>query len=254
MDAEEDIYYLNIANQRFVPVTVFCLKSLRDLCVRSTSFFELEVDNDSVRRLSSEIQRLAPSLVTLNIYDTTITHLPEQIGKLTRLYQLQLSNTGLVALPDSIGNLSSLSHLYLSGNKLTSLPTTIANIQVLYSVLLDDNLKLRSLQSLNGLPNLISSYARNSLIERLPLNLPNLYYLYMSNNNLTDLIGTGTLGNKTTLSKHFYFNMNRIQFVPPQIRFVRNLYYLNLDNNELATLRTDIFNLTTLRYLMRCEA
>jgi Leucine-rich repeat (LRR) protein len=71
----------------------------------------------------------------------------------------------------------------------------------------------------------------------------------MYSNNLTDLIGIGTLGNSTTFTKMFNFNMNRIRFVPPQIRHVRNLYFLYLDDNELTTLPTDIFNINTLRVL-----
>ncbi len=131
MNVDENVYYLNIANQRFLPTTVFCLKYLEQLYVRSTSFYEFELDDESVPGIPSEIERLASSLTYFAVYDTTVTHLPEQIGKLTRLYQLTLSNTGLVALPDSIGNLSSLMYLHLMDNKLTSLPATIANIRSL---------------------------------------------------------------------------------------------------------------------------
>ena len=249
MNADEKIYYLNIANERFIPKTVFCLSSLQDLYVRGTSFYELEPDDDSVPGIPSEIERLGSSLRYFGVFDTELNHLPEQIGSLTRLFQLQLVNTELVALPDSIGNLSSLHYLYLDRNKLTSLPLTMANLRSLYSVSLNQNSKLRSIQSLNGFPYLNSLQASNCLIERLPLNLPYLYSLQMSYNNLTDLIGIGTLGNKTTFTKSFYFNMNRIRFISPLIRNVRNLYSFNLENNELATLPTEIYNMTTLRFL-----
>lgn len=49
--------------------------------------------------------------------------------------------------------------------------------------------------------------------------------------------------------KFFYLNQNRIRFIPPQIRHVRNLYRLEVDNNESATLPTELFNITTLRIL-----
>jgi Leucine-rich repeat (LRR) protein len=250
MDADEKIYYLNIANQTFLPTTVFCLKFLRELYVRGTSFYEFALDNDSVPGIPSEIERLAPSLKKFSVYDTTVGHLPEQIGKLTSLIRLELFNTGLVAIPDSIDNLSLLEQLYLSNNNLTSLPTTMANLQSLTNVYLNNNPRLRSVQSLNGLPNLRALYTSYCPIERLPLNLPDLNSLTMYTNNLTDLIGIGTLGNSTTFTKIFNFNMNRIRFVPPQIRHVRNLYSLYLDDNELTTLPTEIFNITTLRFLL----
>ena len=217
--------------------------------VRSTSFYENPLDDESTPGIPPEIEHLAASLTHLGVFDTKIGRLPEQIGRLTKLVELQLTNTGLVALPDSIGNLSSLYYLYLENNKLTSLPTTIASIRFLYSITLDNNPKLRSIQSLNGVANLNNVRTNNCPIEWLPLNLPKLDSLYMSYNNLTDLVGIGSLGNSTTTSKYFYFRMNRIRFIPPQIRVVRSLYWLDLDNNELATLPTDIFNITTLRYL-----
>jgi leucine-rich repeat protein SHOC2 len=249
MDANENVYYLNIANQRFVPTTVFCLKSLQILFVRSTSFYQFGIDDDFVCQLPAEIELLAPSLLYLGVYDSTVTHLPEQIGRLTRLYSLDLFSTGLVVLPDSFGNLSSLQLLGLSNNKLTSLPTTIINIRTLYQIILTNNVRLRSVQSLNGLSNLQILNTDRCPIERIPLNLPGLYVLQMNNNNLTDLVGIRTLGNNTIVSKQFYFKMNHIRLLPPQIGYVRNLYRLDLDQNELASLPLDIFNVTTLRYL-----
>ncbi len=67
---------------------------------------QYKIDYDSVRRLPSEIELLLISLRYLGVYDTTVTHLPGQIGKLRYLQSLELSSTGLIALPDSIGNLS----------------------------------------------------------------------------------------------------------------------------------------------------
>jgi Leucine-rich repeat (LRR) protein len=248
MNTNENIYYLNIADQEFVPNTVFCLKFLQELYVRNTGFFEFEPDDDFVRQLPPEIERLA-LLKYFDVFDTKVTHLPEQIGKLTHLEGLTFFNTGLVALPDSIGNLSSLIFLDLSKNKLTSLPTTIAKSRSLGYVNLENNLKLRSVQSLNGLPNLYNLSTIYCPIERLPLDLPELSGLHMYNNNLTDLIGIGTLGNKTTDLKWFGFTMNRIRFIPPSIHYVCNLEGLDLDDNQLRTLPTELFNMTTLRYL-----
>lgn len=249
MDENENVYYLNVAYQSALPTTVFCLKFLRELYVRNTYFYETDSDDESIRRVPSQIELLASSLVYFAVYDTTITHLPEQIGRLNYLYRLELLNTGLITLPDSINNLSSLSHLYLSNNHLTSLPTTMANMRLLYNVRLDNNPKLRSIQALNGLSSVYSLHAPNCAIERLPLNLPNLYTLDLSYNNLTDLINIGTLGNTSIGIKIFSFQRNSIRYIPSQIRSVRNLFDLNLDTNELTTLPVDLFNMTSLRYL-----
>lgn len=190
-EVDESVTHLNIASERSVPLTVFCLKSLTTLTVYSTSFYEYPSDNDLTPGISPEIERLALSLTSLTVYDTTIGTLPQEIGKLSRLHTLQLPNTGLVVLPDSIGNLSALRTLNLQNNKLTSLPTAMTNLRSLGYVTLTNNPALRSVQSLNGLPYLSTLYTSSCPIERLPLNLPNLYSLYMSNNNLTDLVNVG---------------------------------------------------------------
>ncbi len=62
-------------------------------------------------------------------------------------------NTGLIDLPDSIGSLTELPFLRLDRNNLVSLPKTIANLKSLNMIILDDNPRLRSLQSLNGMRN-----------------------------------------------------------------------------------------------------
>ncbi|CAF3293964.1 unnamed protein product, partial [Rotaria sp. Silwood2] len=199
MDANEHIYYLNIINQKYVPLTVYCLKYLQKLYIRKTSFYNTDY------QLPIEIIHLASTLTTLGIYDTRITHLPEQISKLKHLQSLELVNTNLIALPNGIGNLSSLTLLYLPNNKLTSLPKTIKNIRLLSQIVLKNNPYLRSIQSINGLSNLRVLQTDNCPIERLPLHLPQLTDLHMSKNNLSHLIGIRTLGYKTNNSKYFYF-------------------------------------------------
>ncbi|CAF1324986.1 unnamed protein product [Adineta steineri] len=249
MDSNENVYKLNIVNEKFVPTTVFCLKSLRQLEIRNTSLYEFELDDNSIRSLPSEIELLATSLTHFGVYDTPVAHLPEQIGKLRTLYYLELSNTGLLDLPNSIGDLSSLLDLRLSLNKLTSLPTTLRNLRSLTHAMIVSNPQLRSLQSLNGLPDLQSLYTRNCSIERLPSNLPNLNVLDMAYNNLTDLVNIRTLGNNSNAPKYFFFSINRIHSLPPQIGYVRNLSRLDLDRNELTNLPSDLLNITTLRHL-----
>ncbi|CAF1325001.1 unnamed protein product [Adineta steineri] len=249
MDSNENVYNLNIANQKFVPITVFCLKSLKNLYIRNTSFYEFELDDNSIRSLPSEIELLASSLRYLRVHDTAVAHLPKQIGKLKNLQGFLLSKTGLLDLPNSIGNLSSLTSLDMPFNKLTSLPTTLGNLRSLISITLNSNPQLRSVQSLNGLPNLQTLNTSNCPIERIPSNLPKLNVLNMSNNNLTDLVNIRTLGNDTPMPKIFHFSKNRIHSLPPQIGYVRNLVELDLSHNKLASLPSDILNITTLCYL-----
>ena len=196
-DKNENIYYLNIANEMFVPDAAFCLKHLRQLSVRNTPFCNLNF------QLPAEIELLAHSLNYLSLDNIAITHLPKQIGKLTNLIRLEITNTSLASVPDDIGNLTSLEILNLSNNNLTELPPTITNIPTLSKLKLNNNFNLRTIQTLNGHRSLISLQTDNCPIKRLPRNLTRLTNLYMSNNSLSDIIGIKTLGYASPNEKIF---------------------------------------------------
>ena len=242
-NANGNINYLKIVNQEYVPWSVFCLEDLQKLDVRKTKFHDFNY------KLPIAIERLASSLTHLSIHDTIITHLPEQIGKLKHLQWLELSNTGLMTLPDSIGKLSSLVYLYLPHNKLTSLPTTITNTRSLHTLILNNNVHLRSIHPLKGHPHLKVLKTDNCPIKHIPVNLPQLTDLYMSNNSLTNLFGIETLGDKSNSKTNFYFNKNFIRYVSPHIEQVKKLNFLNLNGNKLYSLPLNIFKITTLRQL-----
>ncbi|UJR11586.1 hypothetical protein I4U23_015766 [Adineta vaga] len=242
LGSDNHVEYLQIANEKFVPSTVFCLNKLQTFLIRNTSFSQLTSDNNSIQRLSS-------SLYNLGIFDTPISHLPKEIGNLTRLMTLTLSNTGLVELPDTIEHLQWLLELHLSYQKISSLPSTLSKIRSLITVELLYNPNLRSVQSLNDLPNLSSLLVSHCSIDQLPRNLPQLYELYMSYNNLTNLNGIETLGKGNSYAKSFYFNNNHIKSIPSEISQVNNLFTLNVANNELTNIPKELFNSKTLRNL-----
>ena len=214
-----------IINETVLPLTVFCLKYLSDFHIYNLNLSPSISDNTSDFQLPPEIECLASSLRHVAIVNTTV-NLPEEIGNLKRLLEFTMVNTDLV-----------------------SLPKTIANIKSLTTIRLDRNLRLRSLESLSGLPNLGTLTAENCSIDRLPSNLPNLNYLRMSENNLTDIDGIGTLGYGTNISKTFDFSSNHIKYIQPEIRFVRHLYHLNLSKNQLTSLPREIFQIITLTVL-----
>ncbi|MHA1727740.1 MAG: leucine-rich repeat domain-containing protein, partial [Promethearchaeota archaeon] len=79
------------------------------------------------------------SLRNLDLEGNELTALPESIGNLTSLKDLDLGGNKLTALPESIGNLTSLRDLDLGGNKLTALPESIGNLTSLRNLDLEGN-------------------------------------------------------------------------------------------------------------------
>jgi Leucine-rich repeat (LRR) protein len=202
-------------------------------------------DNDADYQFPSEIERLT-LLTSIVIVDTKITQLPEEFSKLKHLGSLEMHNTGLINLPETFGNLTSLGFLRLNNNNFVSLPKTISNIESFNMVILANNPHLRSLQSFNGIRNLKHLYATNCVIDRISYNVPDLYYLLLWNNNITNLYGIETLGYNKNENKTFVFSSNRINSIPPEIRYVRNLNHLDLSNNQLTFLPMEIFQIDTL--------
>lgn len=238
------IHDLSISDQPFVPRTIVCLKRLRVLHIENTCLYRC-----TKQKLNSTEHFLPSSLTDLRISNTNANDLLGQIVKLKHLKILQLSNTNLISLPDTIGELSSLTQLYIQYSNLTSLPSTIKKLRSLQVIELTYNPNLHSIEQLNELPALEYLDTRNSPIDKLPRNLPKLHDLWMSNNNLTSLDYIQTLGNETERKKFFHFNDNFIQVVPPEISDVRNLFLLNLDNNQLKDLPRNLFYMSTLRKL-----
>ncbi len=67
-------------------------------------------------------------LFSLKINNLSLTNVPENIGDLVTLIELDLSSNELDSIPESIGDLIQLSILNLNNNQLTSLPESICNI------------------------------------------------------------------------------------------------------------------------------
>lgn len=65
--------------------------------------------------------------------------LPESIGNLVNLQELDLGWNQLIYLPESFGNLVNVRKLHLWGNKLTSLPESFGNLVNLQELDLSDN-------------------------------------------------------------------------------------------------------------------
>ncbi|KAL2622466.1 hypothetical protein R1flu_002671 [Riccia fluitans] len=95
------------------------------------------------------------SLQELEVENCPIQSLPETLGQLSSLRRLEVSFCrNLKTLPDSIGDLSSLESLYLSGSSLHSLPDTIKNLSQL------EVLDIHCCKNLKTLPDWIGDLTR----------------------------------------------------------------------------------------------
>ncbi|MBV9928883.1 MAG: GTP-binding protein [Acidobacteria bacterium] len=122
---------------------------------------------DMVKGIPAAIGGLK-SLVYLEIINSSLTTIPQEIGDLYKLQTLSISHTPqLEGLPDSIGRLINLSFLRLSDCKITTLPLSIGRLQNLTQLYLNDNSLVELPSSMGYLLNLKSLH-----LEGNPLPIP----------------------------------------------------------------------------------
>ena len=73
-------------------------------------------------------------LEQLDLQYNQLTSLPESLGQLVQLRTLALFNNRLATLPDSLGQLKELSYLSLSDNELTDLPPSLIQLEHLINI------------------------------------------------------------------------------------------------------------------------
>jgi leucine-rich repeat protein SHOC2 len=159
----------------------------------------------------------------LNLYGSRIHKLPESIGNLTDLVELNINDNSLDYLPESIGNLVNLSQLYVNFNKLTKIPESIGKLTSL----------IRLDLSFNSLVDLPNSFC----------NITGLTRLCLSENQFTNL--PERLGNLTNLTL-LDLDGNKLTFLPDCIGNFTNLVELNLYSNQISTLPDSTSNLVNL--------
>ena len=177
--------------------------------------------------------------------------------------RLDLANQGLSSLPDCIGTLVSLKEVNLSGNCLNDLPESFGKLLNLEILLLDKNEMTKipsAFSKLIGLKRLSLSHNKLTYLPDLITNLVSLEFLALGNNKLEFL--PETFGNLIELNSldlsdnHFVIfpylicklfklkfldlENNTINCIPESISKLVELYKLNLNNNKLTHLPNSI--------------
>jgi hypothetical protein len=140
-----------------LPPAVFTLRPLTRLSLRGRW-----------SALPDELGALT-QLLELELQLPHLHELPESIGRLHDLRRLLLRDCRLRRLPDSVGELAQLVDLFAEDNRLRRLPESVARLSALERLLLDGN-RLREVpESLAALPRLrLLSLTRNDALDEVP--------------------------------------------------------------------------------------
>ena len=188
-------------------------------------------------------------LTELNISGNRLTSLPESIGMLSQLTRLNISRNQLTSLPKSIGNLTDLTDLDTFSNQLTSLPESIGRLSQLTKLNISYN-QLTSLpESIKNLPNLLRLDITSNQFSDLPEwlhEMQSITSLHLSGNPIKIL--PSWLGDMQQLTSLGLWGVG-LQEVPSWIRELTKLKELFLGNNPLRMLPDWLGDMATLHKL-----
>ena len=202
-------------------------KQLRKLDRNSTTSLQLSGIESFPERLTG-----FPKLTRLSITQGKLSSVPAKISKLAALETLSLQRNRLQKLPDELGLLHNLVVLDIGKNLLKYLPDQL-DMPHLRELLCEMN-QLEALpKKLSGIPSL----TKVRPARHMPADDDDMTQVYSLH---------------STLSHQLSAYVNRISYLPNDIRTLTNLQVLDLASNFLATIPDSIGGATSLTELNVC--
>ncbi|XP_077987035.1 uncharacterized protein LOC144441353 [Glandiceps talaboti] len=227
-DSGEDLSMLNLGETQITEVP----SELTEITI-------LQMNGNQLRNIPQDIGKLT-KLQELNIANTQITETPPELYKLKNLTSLDMSNNQLKCIPEDIGNLKKLQKLDVTANQVEIIPIRLFKLKELNELHMDDNTiyiipegigKLRALKKL--------SLGKNN-IKELPLDifdLKELTELDMHENKLTTIPQDIC---KLKKLRRVNFQANQIKNVPLDLFAMQNLTELNMSGNQMKMIPSNI--------------
>lgn len=161
----------------------------------------------------------------LNISETCLSHIPDDIKRLVNLQSLLLYGNKIEQFNDNITSLPKLKVLDLSRNQITAITDGLNKMKDLASINFSSN-QIESMPKLNDFPNLLTlDVSNNKLTSFLDVENANLPHL-------TDLIMKGNL----------------IESIPTHIvKSMPSLKNFDIGDNQLKTLPGEVASMTKLK-------
>ncbi len=189
-----DLNFLEFINQKYIHISNDHVSSklydIKDISKTLRLFNNLQnLDIYSKVIITGGIFTLT-NLQNLILNGTHITIIPTSINAMINLKKLDLSNTGIITIPNELFTLTNLEKLYLSGNGIMIMPSAISSL-VNLSLLHFCRNRLKYIPTeLFSLTKLKKLYLQSNQIKLLPKEislLTNLHILYLGNNQITNI-------------------------------------------------------------------
>ncbi len=186
-------------------------------------------------------------VVKIKLVNYGLTVIPESIGSLEKLENLDLSHNRIKKIPESIGFLQNLQKLNLGINQIHEIPESLGNLISLKQIKLDHNQLTNLPESITNLKSLeFLSLWSNSLValpERIG-DLTSLQIIGLSYNNLIKI--PETISNLNSIQTLDLSN-NHLTKIPEKIGYLKSLQVLWLNDNYLEDLPPSITSIASLK-------
>lgn len=219
--------------------------------------FALMIQGEVIREIPADYMTKLPMLEKLGVFvlsdrQTVPISIPQEIGGLTNLKELNIVNGKLTQVPRAIANLGNLERLSLQRNNLRDLDGILDGLISLEQLYLDNN-SLQTLPSgIGNLRNLKSLFVGNNQISVLPSEMANLVSLTgldIQHNQISEIpkeVASGLIS-----LRFFYASYNRLDTLPVEIALPSNrpLEEIDLRGNFLDTLPEEIAQLQNIKVI-----
>ncbi|XP_026730440.1 leucine-rich repeat-containing protein 47-like [Trichoplusia ni] len=174
----------------------------------------------------------------LNISDTCLSSIPDDISRLVNLQSLLLFSNKIVEFNKNITSLKKLKVLDLSRNQLKSIPESLNDMKELTSINLSSN-EIEEMPKFIDFPNLITiDVSNNKLTSFLDVEdavFPHLTDVKIKGNAIDTL--PGYIVRSFPLLKNFDIGDNQLKSMPGEIANMSKLKEINLKGNKFTDKR-----------------
>jgi internalin A len=215
--------------------------------MRLTSLRTLELKGE-LSALPEELGQLT-QLQQLDVSDNQLSALPEALDQLTQLRLLNVSINQLGALPESLGQLTQLQQLDVGGNRLSALPESLGQLTQLQQLDVSHNQITTLPETLGQLTQLRQLQVLGNRLSALPEalgHLTQLQSLDVWGNEISAL--PEALGQLTQLQQ-LDVSGNQIGALPEVLGRLTQLHRLDVWGNRLTALPETLGQLTRLQQL-----